>query len=133
GYEFLYLNKTGTVHRNTFVVADATDGTLTVNLPPVAKGLTVIVKKVDGNNDVTVSGHSSEQIDGSSTLVLQNQYDSVTLISDGTEWHALVGGAGGGGGSPGADGADGVNGSGLAFTYEFDNSTTSSDPGSGLF
>lgn len=129
GYEFITATVATTIFRNSFVIADATDGPFTINLPPVAEGLTVIVKKIDAANDVTVDAFSTEQIDGSDTFVLGVQHESVTFISDGTSWHTLTGGTGG----SGADGADGVNGSGLAFTYQFSGSTTDSDPGSGIF
>jgi len=37
---------------------------------------------------VTVDGNASETIDGNLTITL-NQYDSITIVSDGSNWHIL--------------------------------------------
>lgn len=37
---------------------------------------------------VTVDGNASETIDGNLTVTL-NQYDSITIVSDGSNWHIL--------------------------------------------
>jgi hypothetical protein len=36
---------------------------------------------------VTVDGNASETIDGALTYALAVQYQSITIISDGTNWH----------------------------------------------
>lgn len=78
------------LHTNerNYVVADATNGAITVNLPPAADwvGLEIIVKKLDtAANNVTVSPDGTETIDGASSYDLVNQWDTVTLYSDGTQ------------------------------------------------
>lgn len=73
------------------ILADASSGAITVNLPPAADwdGLLITVKKLDASNNVTIDGDGAETIDGSTTLVLSTQYDSVTLLSDGTDIHVM--------------------------------------------
>lgn len=63
---------------------------VTATLPTAAsiEGKKVHVK-ILGTANVTVDGHSSETIDGSSTFVLTTQYSSVTMISDGTNWFVI--------------------------------------------
>jgi len=71
------------------IVADATSGAITLNLPAVSSntGKVYNIKKIDSSlNTVTIDGNSSETIDDSTTIVLNSQYDSVTIVCDGTEW-----------------------------------------------
>lgn len=71
------------------ILADATAGALTVTLPSAAnrKGHEVVVKRMNsGTNAVTVTAASGETIDGAATRALATQYDSLTLVSDGTNW-----------------------------------------------
>ena len=60
---------------------------VTATLPTAAsiEGKKVHVKRL-GTANVTVDGHSSETIDGSTTFVLTTQYSAITMISDGTNW-----------------------------------------------
>lgn len=61
-------------------------GGLTVTLPSAATGKIVVVKKVDsGAGAVTVSAGSAT-VDGTASKVLYYQYESLTFVSDGTNW-----------------------------------------------
>lgn len=74
------------------VTVNATGGAVTVNLPAAASSTDamIIVKKIDASaNAVTVDGNLSETIDGATTVVIGNQYTSLTFICDGTGWHIL--------------------------------------------
>lgn len=74
------------------LLADATSGAITVNLPAVASlpGREFTVKKIDSSaNAVTLDGNASETIDGSTTAALASQYDSVRISNDGSEWWVL--------------------------------------------
>lgn len=74
------------------LIADATSAAFTVTLPAVAscKGKVLTVKKVDaGANAVTVDGNGSEEIEGSATVSLSAQWDSVTVQSTGSAWIIL--------------------------------------------
>lgn len=72
------------------VFVDATAGAVTITLPDVrrASARRFYVKKVDASgNAVTVS--SSALIDGAATFPLTVQYQSVTVLSDGSTWWVL--------------------------------------------
>lgn len=63
---------------------------ITVTLPAVASGKMVIVKKTDSAaGSVTVQRGGTSTIDGGNTIVLYYQYESVTLVCDGTNWHSV--------------------------------------------
>lgn len=65
-------------------------GGITVTLPAVATGKMVVVKKTDSAAGfVTVQRGGSSTIDGGTTFVLYYQYESVTLVCDGTNWHSI--------------------------------------------
>ena len=40
-------------------------------------------------DDATIDGAGSETINGATTFVLDVQYETVALISDGTEWYTI--------------------------------------------
>ena len=74
----------------TLVLGDATSGAFSVFLPTAASmpDTPITVKKVDASgNAVTIDGNGSETIDGATTKTLAAQYDSMTVVSDGTTWH----------------------------------------------
>ena len=71
-------------------LCDATSGAITITLPTAAtiSGEFFTVKKVDSSaNAVTVDGNGSETIDGDLTKVITSQYDSINVVSDGSNWH----------------------------------------------
>lgn len=73
---------------SAFARVDTTSGSVTIDLPTPADfpNVSFTFKKTDASlNTVTIDG-DSEMIDGSLTVVLQSQYDHVTVISDGTQW-----------------------------------------------
>lgn len=78
---------------NEVVLMDATAGAKTVNLPAAAtagSGGILYVKKVDtSTNTVTVDGNAAETIDGSLTYVITTPYDSIQLVSDGSNWSII--------------------------------------------
>lgn len=64
----------------------------TVTLPTAAdnSGRELTIKKVDsGSGIVIIDGESAETIDGQLTLEVRQQYDSVRLACDGSNWHIL--------------------------------------------
>ena len=71
------------------ILADATAGAVTVNLPSAAssRGAALVVKKIDASaNAVTIDASGAETIDGATTQALAAQYDAVTLVCDATQW-----------------------------------------------
>lgn len=79
-----------TVTANDCVIfANATSGAITVTLQAAdqAKTKRLVVKKTDASaNAVTIAAAGSNTIDGASSDSLPNQYDSIELASDGTNW-----------------------------------------------
>ena len=67
-------------------IVNVTANTFTIDLP-TAVGITgqEYIIKNSGGGVVTVDGNGTETIDGALTLAL-NQYDSYTIVSDGTNW-----------------------------------------------
>ena len=79
---------TATVN-DAFIPVDASSAAVTVTLKPAAeaKGKRLTIKKIDSSvNAVTVDGDGAETIDDSATAVISSQYDSICVMSDGTEW-----------------------------------------------
>jgi hypothetical protein len=73
------------------ILANATNGAITVNLPAAADqlGRHLYIKKVDTSaNAVTVDADSTELIDGATTAVLASR-DAIEIVSDGTGWGIL--------------------------------------------
>lgn len=74
------------------VLADSSAGAYTVGLYTAVgnSGKTIRIKKTDTSvNLVTVDPNSTETIDGSTTLKLSTQYESITLVSNGTNWNLI--------------------------------------------
>lgn len=66
------------------------NGTFAINLP-LAKpsaNRSLIIKNI-GTGTVTVTAQSGENIDGENTYPISTQYDTVQIISDGTDWHIV--------------------------------------------
>jgi hypothetical protein len=71
------------------VVCNATSGVVTMTLPAAAasQGRKLVAKKIDASaNAVTVDGNGAETVDGAASVSITAQYDSVSVISDGTTW-----------------------------------------------
>ena len=71
----------------TYLV-NATAGAITVTLPTAAdNGSYFIIKKIDVTaNAVTIDAYSTETIDNSTTLTLNDQYNYVGIVSNGVNW-----------------------------------------------
>lgn len=65
-------------------------GGITIKLPVPSSGKIVMVKKIDSAAGVvTISQNSSETIDGASSKALYYQYETMTFVSDGTNWFII--------------------------------------------
>jgi trimeric autotransporter adhesin len=75
------------------IICGNTSGAITITLPPVAgcTGRIYVIKKTSNfSNSVTIQGNAGgENIDGSNTLVVNTQYASYMIQSDGTGWNIL--------------------------------------------
>lgn len=73
-------------------LGDASGGAFTYTLPTAVgnEGLILSFKKTDSStNAITIDGNGSETIDGVATSLLNNQYDTLKIISDGANWHII--------------------------------------------
>lgn len=74
------------------ILCNAVGGAFTITLPAAAShtGRIYNIKKIDSSaNAVTVDGNGGETIDGGVTAILTVQYESITIQSDGSNWHIL--------------------------------------------
>ena len=66
----------------------------TVTLPAASgnTGLTFRIKKINSADagEVTIDANASETIDGSLTVVLHGQYQTIDIVCDGSNWHTMV-------------------------------------------
>lgn len=92
GANFTVVNRTAayTAASYDFVICDAQASGFTVTLPVAAVGAWVRVKKSDAStNAVIVQGQSGATINNNASYVLNIQYASQDLMSDGTNWHLI--------------------------------------------
>lgn len=80
---------TATLNDHT-ILGDTSGGAFTITLPKAlnAKGYIFTFVNLTANN-LTIDGDGSETINGAITNVLANQYDTITVQSDGTEWFII--------------------------------------------
>jgi len=65
---------------------------INVNLPSastVTSGYKYNIKNVSATASLTVDPNSTETIDGATTYTLNVQYQSLTIVSDGSNWHII--------------------------------------------
>ena len=69
---------------------DTVGGAVVVNLPAAADSTRMYhIKKLGTAGIVTVDGSGSETIDGATTAVLTVQFESISIVSDGSNWHVI--------------------------------------------
>ena len=74
------------------ILCNATSGGITITLPAASDNNRRIynIKKTDSSgNAITIDANSSETIDEDTTKSLNLQYESLTIICDGSNWHIL--------------------------------------------
>ena len=76
------------------VTYTATGAVTSLTLPTAqcVSGRVIVIKDAGGlagTNNITIATEGAEKIDGLDTLVINNNYNSVTLYSDGTNWFAI--------------------------------------------
>lgn len=74
---------TVTANAHDTILGNATSNAITVTLPTATSGVRVTVKKTDSSaNAVTITG----VIDGVTNPALTSQYQSISLIANGSSW-----------------------------------------------
>ena len=90
--ERVVVSKTAnyTCNAQEIVLCNASGGAFTVTLPASPSSSDIVtVKKTDSSeNAVTVNGNG-DNIDGDASFTINSQYESYTMISDGTSWHNI--------------------------------------------
>lgn len=74
------------------ILCSTAGGNWTLTLPAAASntGQVLTIKKTTSDtNLLTVDGNASETIDGATTYVLAVQYESITIVCDGSNWYVL--------------------------------------------
>jgi hypothetical protein len=91
GFKQAYTAKTGTYTATTSdYVIDCTSGTFTVNLfTAVGNTGRILIIKNSGAGTITVDPNGTQTIDGSTTYILEIQYETLQIISDGTNWKII--------------------------------------------
>lgn len=88
-----YTTITGaTILDNTHHVVFCNNGIYIVSLPAAntCSGRVYKIKNTNTNgDDITIDGNGSETIDGSTTYVLEDYNQEITIISDGTNWQII--------------------------------------------
>lgn len=73
------------------VVADASNGDITVTLPSPRDDLHITVLKIsDSGNTVTIATPGTETINGQSNNTIDIQYNNREIVSDGSNYFILV-------------------------------------------
>lgn len=91
-YERSSASGTVTVNDYDDVIVLTGTNTRSVNLEAAATagmGRYITIKNEQSSGTVTVDGSGSETIDGSLTFSMTLQYESITLVSDGSNWHIV--------------------------------------------
>ena len=72
------------------IIGDSTDGNVIVNLPNAtqSKGKKYYFKKIASSHTLTISGNGYN-IDESGTKVLNSNYETCTVISNGVQWYLI--------------------------------------------
>ena len=78
----------------TLVDDDSAGSSVSLFLPIPSIGLGVAgmvlkIKKIGNTDNVTIKGNAGATIDGAASVILENQYQSITIVSDGSNWHII--------------------------------------------
>lgn len=82
-----------TAGNKRIILADASANDITITLPPAASSLDVpyTVKKIDNTtNNVIIEGDTTDTIDDDLNQVIRDQYEAITMVSDGAEWFIVT-------------------------------------------
>jgi len=93
-YSENYRNVTSSVSiliTDDVVFVDTASGNVTLTMPTAVNngGKRIIIKRKNGSNNLTVSTTGGQTIDGSSSISIPYDYQSITLVSDNTNWYII--------------------------------------------
>jgi hypothetical protein len=73
------------------VLADATDNNINISIdyPSYLKGRQITFKKIDNSSNTVTLSPLGGNLEGKSNYLMNTQYSTVTILSDGTKWHII--------------------------------------------
>ena len=75
------------------IAGDTSGAAFSITLPPAGnvtgKHLKFIYTDTGTSNALTIDGNGSETINGTITTVLTSQFETLTIVSDGSNWQVL--------------------------------------------
>ena len=76
----------------TTYLVDTSGGVATLTMPTAVNNGFVFIKDSAGNsvaNNITINRNTADVIDGATSVVINSDYGSLYLVSDGTDWFVL--------------------------------------------
>lgn len=72
------------------ILADTSSGNVTITLPD-ADGITKMftIKKIASENTLNINTTDSQTIDGSTSVAITVRYESISVVSDNSNWHVV--------------------------------------------
>lgn len=76
------------VSSDDVIFTNSTSGSVVITLPTASGqgGKEIMIKRSSGSNLVTIQADGSETVDGSSSYIMNHQYESISLISNDSNW-----------------------------------------------
>lgn len=72
------------------LLCNTSGGTFTITLATAVSNTSkVTIKKIAGSSVVTIDANGTQTIDGGLTATLNRIYESITLVSDGSNWQII--------------------------------------------
>lgn len=73
------------------VFVDTTSSNISVTMPTAVNngGKKIVIKRKNGNNNLTILPTGSQTIDGSASFIIYHRYQAVTLVSDNSNWYII--------------------------------------------
>ena len=75
------------------IIGDTSGGNITLTLPNATTKDIIRISKKSSSNDLTIACYGSQTIQSNATIVMENEYDSATLVSDGVNTWIIMGGS----------------------------------------
>ena len=78
-------------YKGKLILLDGTSATADVTLPPAAdaEGAIFFFRSIDSTNSTSVDANGSENLNGGTAAVAITAGNTLTVVSDGTEWYSI--------------------------------------------
>lgn len=71
------------------IILSNAQATVTLPDPTLVSGKLMIVKRIFANGNTTINVANNGTIDGKLSIVIQDQYSSISVVSNGTVWYII--------------------------------------------